>query len=352
LENPSSKILLVAFSCSVAAFMYSYVEKPFRLKTNIVTGKNFTLLLTRYLAITVPIVLLAVSMLAERGGSWDWRLSPDQRALTYLQKFGFAPCLEHETTCEFGTSDGPLGVRIIGDSFAQQLVAAFRPVLRQHGQKGTIHSRVSCILLVGIRRVAHNGKPINECKKPWDEFLLALARSDEPIVIAQDWLGYGALSMRDDSGLLLDTTTSVRRLEIYRAAIEKTLALIGNKRRVILVGAQVTFECSIDRAKVQPGPLSHAAPRPCPAFSPDDFHARSEELNLMLQQLQQLHSNNVSLLFTGEYMCAPDCPVVMDGAWLYRDNHHLTVAGAEYLSRRARRYLEDLLKLPVDRSMR
>ena len=48
----------------------------------------------------------------------------------------------------------------------------------------------------------------------------------------------------------------------------------------------------------------------------------------MLLDIQQRHRGQVHILFPEKYMCDADCPIEVDGLWLYWDVNHLTVAGA------------------------
>lgn len=63
----------------------------------------------------------------------------------------------------------------------------------------------------------------------------------------------------------------------------------------------------------------------------------------MLGEVQQMHPNAITILKPVDYLCESDCPVVKNGTWLYSDEKHLTIAGAEYLGARARKAFRRLV---------
>ncbi len=342
LKGFAAGALLLALSFAVAILMYFFIEKPFRFHYAPVTTESFFRLLARCAAISAPVLLLAVSASPLEGG-WPWRLTAEQRELARLQSFANAPCPRIEGKCVFGDTKGPPGVEIIGDSHAGQLVAIFQPMLLAHGLSGQIYSAGACLMLAGVHSKNY-GRWLIECEKAREESLASFGRATVPLVISQDWVAYGPGSMTDDEGHVLDTSAPEKRLQVYRTALEKTYEQFGgNKRQTLIVGPQVTHDCSINAFLLQPGPFAHATLRPCPPYPVEKVHATTREITEMLQEFQRAHPKTVSLLMPADFLCGSDCPIWKDGLWLYRDDAHLTVAGAEYFGERAHRVLDKFL---------
>jgi peptidoglycan/LPS O-acetylase OafA/YrhL len=336
-----ASVILIALSFAVATFMYFFIEKTFRFHAAPVTTRSFVQLLGRCALVSAPIILLALLTLPDRMGAWWWRLSDDQKEMARLQSLGFTPCPPVHGKCVFGDHKGKLAVEIIGDSHAGHLVAAFEPFLLAHGLRGEIHSTGSCPFLVGVPpRGAWN------CDKERRDALAEFGSSSVPLVISQSWFTYrGDLA----SGSGSDTGTNATKVVLanYRLALERTIERYGaGARRILIVGAQVSHDCPIEQFRLEPGPLSHWQQPPCSDYPLEKMQPAIKEFNEMLVQLQRTNPETVSLLIPENYLCDSECPLVRDGIWYYQDNAHLTVAGAEFLGRRAHGLIEKFLISP------
>ena len=211
-------------------------------------------------------------------------------------------------------------------------MAAFQPFLLAHGLRGEIYSTGGCAFLVGL-------PPMGawDCEDQRRAALANFASSSVPLVISQTWLRYAG-------DLPSESDTEKGAFENYRIALERTIERFGvDRRRILIVGVQVSHDCPIEKFRLLPGPLGHWRRPPCADYPLEKVRAATSGFNKMLLQLERAHPQTVSLLFPEDYLCDRACPIVKDGVWYYQDYSHLTVAGAEYLGKRAHSLIEKFL---------
>jgi hypothetical protein len=117
-QAAGAKLAVFVLAIVLSELMYRYVETPFR-------SRNTSLLPVAGYAAALIAVIASVAFIANRQDGWPWRLSPEARQMADLQRFGFWPCTRSaQSACAFGAVNERLGVQLIGDSFAEQFVAA------------------------------------------------------------------------------------------------------------------------------------------------------------------------------------------------------------------------------------
>jgi peptidoglycan/LPS O-acetylase OafA/YrhL len=329
----ATRLMLFAWSFGSAALMYFLVEKPFRRSPEPVTARSFARLAARCAALAALVLVPAVLAIVQRG--WEWRLSTEQRETLRLQRFGYAPC-DNNGLCRFGRADRPLGLQVLGDSNAQHWIAAFDALLSQRGLRGESYTVGGCPMLIGLERIVDAANTI-PCRLERERALESIRSSQAPVVISLAWGLYQAGLLADASGrvLTIDSPEEYRRM--VRDALERTVQhLGGTNRRFLIIGSQVEQPCSLDPRLVQPGPLQRAGPAPCPPVSATLARILADRMDAMLIDFQQAHPQSVTLLRPVDYLCGSECPVVVDGRWLYQDRAHMTVAGAHYALSHAR----------------
>ena len=129
-QAAGAKLLVFVLAIVLSELMYRYVETPFR-------SRNTSLLPVAGYAAALIAMIASVAFIANRQDGWPWRLSPEARQMADLQRFGFWPCTRSaQSACAFGAVNERLGVQLIGNSFAEQYVAAFDPVAKRLGVVG------------------------------------------------------------------------------------------------------------------------------------------------------------------------------------------------------------------------
>ena len=341
-QSVAAKLALAAISFAVATGMYHFIEKPFRHRSATVTARDFSRLLVYCAALTL--VLLVPAALALRQDGWSWRLSPSQRELARLQSLGSLPCPPIQKRCFFGDVKGPLAVQLLGDSFAHHLIAVFQPLLAANGLKGEAITTGGCPLLLGLRIA--DGSGTSDCRNERPRALEAVRRSNAPLVIGDSWFIYRDGELADEDGRVLPLKSPADRVAVFRAALERTIAEFGGGGRHILIFGAFPFnECKIQSYRLQPGPLGRTPIGACAPLAAEQVRAGMATFDRMLLDLQREHAGSVSVLLPIDYVCDTNCPIERNGLWLYfDDNGHLTVAGAEYLSARAKDALNRFLR--------
>jgi peptidoglycan/LPS O-acetylase OafA/YrhL len=311
------KLCVFVLAIALAELMYRTVETPFRARrSSLVSVAGF--------AGAAIVAIASVAFIANRQDGWPWRLSPEARQVVDLQRFGFWPCSRSsQSKCAFGAVNEPIGVQLIGDSFAEQYVAAIDPVARDAGVRGEAYTEEGCPMLAGLIRTGFDGTA--KCKVQRDKYLDTIRMNNSPLVLSQSWLTYGDSLHSELSG----SVPRASPLEVWRGGIEDTIRDLGaGGRKFLIIAPGVEPGCRRQMTRFAPGPLWHAPTRPCPPVSPQQVEERNKDFNAMLLDVQQRHRDQVRILFPEKYLCDADCPIETDGLWLYWDVNHLTVAGA------------------------
>ncbi|SHL53519.1 Peptidoglycan/LPS O-acetylase OafA/YrhL, contains acyltransferase and SGNH-hydrolase domains [Bradyrhizobium lablabi] len=323
-------IVVVTLLCSLT--MYFCVEKPFRLAPRAADPGRYSRTFAIFAALTIFVGGLTATASAQ--GGWFWRLTDRQQEINRGEKFGMFPCHQsHLNDCVFGSITGPVGVVVIGDSYVEQYVAGLHIVARELGLRGAAFTHGGCLGLLGVRRI--NYVEEKECRDGRDLSLALAKSSNAPVVIGQAWMGYALGSIGDDDSKPTAFRSEEERLGILRTALEKTIRFLGSDRRVLIIGAQVLAPCDIEAYRFGAGPLWHRPARDCAPLPLVTARGETAAVNMMLRSLELKYPSQVSLLLPEDYLCDAVCRFQRDGVWLYQDQGHLTVAGSEYIARRA-----------------
>jgi peptidoglycan/LPS O-acetylase OafA/YrhL len=320
-----SKLAALVLMAVLAVALYRWVERPFRAAAP-ATAKRFWQLSA---ACAVLIAAVAVpAYVAFRQDGWSWRYDEARQELMRKQAFALAPCLD--VNCVFGDVSGPLGVQIIGDSYAQQYVAALQPLLLKLGRRGESYAYGGCMMLKGL--VMADNRAGADCAARREAALAKIRNSDAPVLVAQAWSSYRGV-FHDDNGKPLAAESDQGRRDMIAGALSNTLATLGHPdRRILVSGGEVLTNCQKYGTEVSRFPLTQEE---CAAPVLTGVRKQTAGWNETLLKVTLPQPGQVQILRPEDYLCAQVCDVVNGGIWLYRDSGHWTVAGAELLSRRA-----------------
>jgi SGNH domain (fused to AT3 domains) len=155
----------------------------------------------------------------------------------------------------------PIGVQLIGDSFAEHYVAAVDPVAKDAGVRGEAYTEEGCPMLAGLVRTGFDGT--TKCKVQRDKYLDAIRRNNSPLVLSQSWLTYGD-SVHSE---LRGSAPRASWIEVWRGGIEDTIRDLGvSGRQFMIIAPGVEPGCRSQMTRFAPGPLWHAPTKPCPRF--------------------------------------------------------------------------------------
>jgi hypothetical protein len=330
--------LLVFLAIAAGAATYTFIERPFRFrwqsspnKPNVVFG----------ISAFAGLVLLCPALLATVQGGWPWRIGAAQRELNRLQSFGYAPCIADGRPCVFGASEGANGLIIVGDSYAQHLVAGLDTMLQKMGLKGLAVTYGGCLMLNGMTSI-QSGRPIEHCVESQNGMAKLIESNPGIVVISQSWLTYGAGTVGLKDGTVLGEMPPAEMAAAFKSAIEATLKKFGD-RKFLIIGAQPFNACGLEPFQLQSGPLWRPVAL-CPPIPASAMHAATDVFNEAFREIARRYPDRVSVLIPTDYLCDDNCPLRSSGAWLYRDKGHFTVAGAEFLAHRAAHFLQRVIR--------
>jgi peptidoglycan/LPS O-acetylase OafA/YrhL len=330
--GPAGIAASVAVMVAVALAMHRFIETPFRYgpDTPIRTSINFASLVAVSVSLTHSTFL---------SGGWAWRLTADQIAQTQLQGIAEAPCTPLDgLRCSLGDPGGPLGVEIVGDSFARPYGYVLDEMLRENKKRGEIASALGCPLM---EDVIFPGRIVEKCRKARDDELSRLRQSISPVIIVQNWERYSNRSVIFEGR----GGTDNGNYSLIQVGLDRLIQDVGaGSRKFLLVGAQVVMsQCDLDRARSLPAPFRRSEPLQCAAKNLDQARQDGAEINAMLREVQSKWPTQVSLLIPVDTFCDGECPIALAGVPLYLDASHFSAAGARYFGDRAKPLLEHFL---------
>jgi peptidoglycan/LPS O-acetylase OafA/YrhL len=315
-------IATTACMLAVAVLMHAFVERRFILTSPPEKGS-----LLKYAALASVILgLAAVTHLTFLSRGLAWRLPAARSEETHLQSF--------PANADISSPSTRVGVEFIGDSLVLEYEYGLRSIMQQ--------------LRIGFRSAGGPGCPIldhaapsrfarrDECIAARDRALQQIETTDTPIIYAELWRLYDDASIDYDG----DTAQSIppvkgafNKLQLaLEATIEKAVA---RGHRVLLLGAQVDPGCLINVPRLEQGPLPHAPQPPCPVTTKDAAERTVAPIDRVLDSVAARWPDRVTVLHPVDYFCDSECPVVLNGLWLYNSRIHLSLAGVDYMMRRS-----------------
>jgi peptidoglycan/LPS O-acetylase OafA/YrhL len=306
---------------AIAVPMYAFVERRFILPRQ----QRGSL---RYAVGVASLILglAAVTHFTFLSHGFAWRLPATQTAQMHLQGF--------PEGADVTSPSRQVGVQFIGDSIGIEYEYGLRSIMQQ--------------LQIGFRTAGGSGCPIlqgvtlsksirrDECRQARDLALEQMQRTDTPIIYAQFWTLY------DDATIDYDQETAKSIPPVkgaylkLKSALEPTIeALVAKDHRILLIGAQMDPGCFINVPRLQPGPLPHMPQPPCPVTTRQEAERYVAPIDRILDRLSARWPDRVTVLRPVDYFCDDECPVVMNGLWLYNNRTHLSLAGADYMVSRS-----------------
>lgn len=336
-RHGASRPLILMLSLAAGFLMYRHVEQPFR--RNRSPGRKALL---KYAA--AILLCAAVTHAAFLSNGWAWRLSKDQLARMELMGFGWLPCAHvADERCAFGDLKAPVGLEMIGDSFAMHYVAGLDPLLRKHRLRGEVSEVGGCLLLEGVDPVTDGWKK-SQCAVVRDREIGRIKRTETPLVIAQNWESYA------DDNVLLDGKPVAPGGDAYsavEAGINRLIEGSSPERRFVLVGAQPMMRhCLFQISRELPAPIAHArgTDSRCPPKPRNEAESEGAAVERMLRRIAARWQGRVVLLSPVDFLCDESCPVFRGDLPMFRDAGHLTVAGSQFVGARAAGLFEALLR--------
>jgi len=324
-------VAMAAVMFVVADLMYRFVERRF-IDPSALARTTFWKTSLGLWAVLLGLAGITHATFKSQG--FPWRLPQAQTAQLHLQSFPHGS--------EIPWPAGPPAVQLVGDSILLQYAYGLAPAMQQLGLRYAGLGGAGCPIFEGaaLRRHVRRGA----CIEARDRALAELAKSDLPIIFTQLWHFYddARLDSESEPGRFVAVSGSYNELE---QALERTMAsLVARGHRVLLVGPQLQPDCFINLPRVLPGPLPHAPIPACPAIPKAEAERMTAPVDRVLARVAARWPDKVTQLRMIDYFCDSECPVAVNGIWLFNEPHHLSIAGIDRLMSRSEAVFRKFLR--------
>ncbi|MBZ4185589.1 acyltransferase [Thermomonas sp. RSS23] len=326
--EPAIKWPLFALALALAATSYRWVETPFRRRKQ-ATGHDPRRTLFASAAVA-GLVIASAAATTRIDAGWQARFTPEVVALDAARHplIPFQECDGHEpdihgTTCRLGVGSGAPTVLLWGDSHALAWAPALDAVLKREGKAGLLAPNSACPPLLGV------GNPVDPACHDDNSKIMRIihAHHFEMIVLHASWASYsapnGKYSLFDDEGHTGNDA-------VFPQALRRTLdALVPLTGRILLIGptprapGDIPFLLAIARRFDRPAP---------PELSKNWMHLKTAWYWKAANRFRG--SKNIELINPEPWFCDDIKCRYLDssGELLYRDDGHLSLAGASLIA--------------------
>jgi peptidoglycan/LPS O-acetylase OafA/YrhL len=331
-------VLCLALSFVLAVLSWRFVEQPFRRRQG---GVPRRVLFGAAGAALVTVSVFAAAVLTSHG--WPDRFRPDIRRILAeehdtdgLLRYCFARPLSEvnaKDLCQFGAAGNVKPSFLLwGDSHADAILPAVSDIAKKHHLRGYFAGESSCAPLMGVFRPdtprckAFNNKVIALAKRPEIKTVILTARWGKNA----DGRAYGD----EGNGFvpISDAQAKAKRpadnAAIFARGLNRTIdALLAAKKHVVVIASVPEVGWAVPQVLAR----TRLSGDGRPVFLPEeDFAFRQRITRPLFHRLAA--RPGVMVIHPSDVLCEDGrCKVAMDGIPLYRDEHHLSVYGAEKL---------------------
>ena len=308
--------LLFIVSLGLAALSYRFIEQPFR------RGANFS---GRAVFVSSAVFVSALSLLATVGlrqegfaGRFGEEVVELDKARTPEIPWKSCNARVQEAWCSLGDTDRSPTMLLWGDSHLLSWAPALNKSLEGQGVRAVFVTSSACPPLLGV---ATSTRPGCAGQNLGVKSYLASSPSVHTVVLAAYWSFY--FSENDELTSTADYPLA-HGSDAAKAGLISTIQwLRDNGKQVVLIGPVPVFEKNVPLALA----LGNATDRSLLRSSLDEQITKTA---LFFEAVNTVKLSGVSFrLFDPiQWLCSEDCMVVKDGIPLYRDSHHLSIAGA------------------------
>ena len=343
--TPVQTAAVVALSFVAATLSWRFVEAPFRRR-----GGVFTRQRVFAAAGAASFALAAFGLFGHFSQGWPARV-PSAVAGIEAYSRSVNPreseCMSFpgqkiplSRACDYGAAVPPSYV-VWGDSHADTLVDAIGKVAKKHNAAVKFLVSPSCPPILGVQRT----DPLFDCLTDNRDFMDYVLGNDaiktvilisRYAVYVEGWTDELGPAERGSqpSPYITDAGATVSdhegRRQLFKAQLQTTVGkLLGAGKRVVLVYPvpEVGYDVPTTLARVA------MARRPLDSFT-RPFRLYEKRQAFIFQALDGLgQSDGLVRIYPHERLCdATRCIVSADGKPLYRDDDHLSLAGADYVA--------------------
>jgi hypothetical protein len=324
--------LIIVIALLISALSWKFIEQPFRKRDGVWREKDLF-----KAAAFVAISTIAIGATFTVADGFPQRVSPTARLFEQSsedanpdrdQCHKISPArIQAGHLCRLGDwSSGEPEYIVWGDSHADAMMPAFKTLMAENGSAGLFASSTSCPPLIGVK-VKGRGD-VENCRDFNDAMLSFIEQHESAAVIL---VAYWSIYL--DSGLLIDDTSTGSKEgneSPFAAGLDRTLrSLSGTNRKIWLV--QQVPVANFDPPSALAMAERRGIDRDTLRLSVESHQANTRGVNEIFAQT--LKRYRYSLVNPQEVLCDQlDCDIEYEGRSLYRDYHHLSTFGAQFLS--------------------
>ena len=326
--TPLQALVMLAGSLLLASASYHFIEQPMRRSSGwlprraLPSGAALALMIGLFCGVGAAM------------GGFPGRFSPAVLALDKARSpvIPYSECgdLAPQAACLLGAGTGEPQMLLWGDSHLVSYAPALQEVLRLRGARALLLPYLGCAPIFDVNSAINAS-----CRNAQAEVRAYLVAHPQikTVLMTAFWSSYfrvdGPLQLVSSAGKFLDGQAAAQ------AGLRATLQwLEQNRRAVILIGPLPTYDKNIPAVLAVEAAGGHKVVR---------SSASAEKLaNAPFMAVVDEFEPGERFRFVDPvpWLCAPQCELIRNGVSLYRDAHHLSVAGAMALTGKLDQFFE------------
>ncbi len=331
----SESAVLIAISLALAAASWRVIEQPLRRR-----GPDASIKARLAFALLVLVPVVAIGQVYHRTGGLPDRvddavLRTDAEGRPSAE---LADCTQIRSgDCRFAAQGRRQGTIVLwGDSHAGHFAPAVAQAMTQHGYEVVLASARSCPPLPRVRlSILLDGGPIGQSCMEFNDAMpqrLAAIKDLKLVILAGRWTSFLSPEWKDAEDRWLELPDGARANArqsdtLMQSGIERAVTPLSEREIPVVVFDQVGEFVVSPRNCVARARMFGRGAGSC-TDSEDITSAERARLHQLMARAQQAQPN-VRIFHAEELMCtAGRCDPAPFGQLLYRDAHHLSVAGA------------------------
>ena len=344
--NLNQKIIIIVMSFGLAAFMYHFIEKPFRTTSTKQQSNRKNSLLYIANGLTFAFIVTALGSVISFSKGWVWRSNfanelkkIDDLSQYHKQNWGGADYtggLIYE-----GTATKPQ-IIMMGDSHSGMLDEGIvQEIAKPYGltvftaSGGGAGKYATSLLLPGLTRLAKDQKLYDDSAKTAYKEVLKVIKSSSThsvVLVSASWASQlsraGFLNSHESINIQASRMSSYKDYQPLTTSLDTFLTLLGDTK-LIIVG-------DVPRSRYRPieclGQLKWFSPKNCPLTDNSMYNKAALNTNKILSMYANKHPNVYFLnpydAFCKEKRCNN---ISASGVPYYSDGSHLSKTGSRFL---------------------
>jgi peptidoglycan/LPS O-acetylase OafA/YrhL len=322
--------VLIVISIAGAWMSLTLVENPIRYRSVLASRSKI------FLAVSISLAGLGTfGLTAHLSGGMKWRVPEHVQTLAEAKIQSVCKDvsvslqdLESGAICRIGAAENGVNPTFVlwGDSHASSLTLPVHVAANERNIAGYVTTRGGCPPLLGFESLA--GRYSSNCAELNDAIVSFIVDNRiETAVLAGHWSTYG-YEHKNWLTNIEQRTGNDTSFSNFKTAMNNTLSQLERLGIKIIIVNEVPHPDTPFHPSRYATALWHGHSRKAGTLLAD-YQSRE---SWFLTEIQALNEKPIMRLDLTPYLCSAGyCPAVVHGQAVYRDNHHLSVFGAEKL---------------------